>query len=159
MALIRELGMQDCVQVIRILDRPNIRLSVLRIDADPAYVYGPLIQRLRHDKNECPRVVVYCSRIDLCTLLYTTFHQALGDCSYFPPSGQKTMRNRLFASFHSGCTENAKQYIVNSLQQPDGLCRVMFATSALGMGVDVKGLSTEFIMDPQTSWKNTNRNR
>lgn len=140
--LIRDLEMQDCIQIIRSPDRANIRLSVVRMSTDPAHCYGPLIQLLRRERKACPRVLVYCSRVNTCTLLYTTFHQVLGNDSYFPPSEQGKMRNSLIALFHSGCTENSKEHVLSSLRQPDGVCRVVFATSALGMGVDVKGLNT-----------------
>ena len=42
-ALISQLGMQRCVEIVRSPDRPNIRLSVARIGSDLHHVFSPLI--------------------------------------------------------------------------------------------------------------------
>lgn len=41
--------------------------------------------------------------------------------------------------------------ILRSLWDPSGCCRVVFATNALGMGIDVKGLSTVIHYGPSSS--------
>ena len=48
--------------------------------------------------------------------------------------------NRLFAMFHSCTDEHNKRVVMSSLSQADGVVRVVFATMALGMGVDFKSL-------------------
>ena len=58
-ALISELGMQRCVEIVRSPDRPNIRLSVARIGSDLHHVFSPLINRLKTRQLSCERVLVY----------------------------------------------------------------------------------------------------
>ena len=48
--------------------------------------------------------------------------------------------NRLFAMFHSCTDEHNKRVVMSSLSRADGVVRVVFATMALGMGVDFKSL-------------------
>ena len=48
--------------------------------------------------------------------------------------------NRLFAMFHSCTGEHNKRVVMSSLSRADGVVRVVFATMALGMGVDFKSL-------------------
>eukprot|EP00118_Oscarella_pearsei_P012421 m.91459 g.91459 ORF g.91459 m.91459 type:complete len:246 (+) comp36696_c0_seq10:1019-1756(+) len=42
--------------------------------------------------------------------------------------------------YHSGSEEDTKEVVLDSLRDPSGLCRIVFCTNALGMGIDVKGL-------------------
>ena len=44
--------------------------------------------------------------------------------------------------YHACTPERNKSVILQSLRDSDGSCRVVSATNALGMGIDVKGLST-----------------
>ena len=44
--------------------------------------------------------------------------------------------------YHSSTPEANKEAILTSLRAVDGKCRVVFATNALGLGIDVKGLHT-----------------
>ena len=84
--------------------------------------------------------MVYCQSLDTCASLYTHFLQALQDASYYPPGAEHVSDNRLFAMFHSCTDEHNKRVVVSSLSQTDGVVRVVFATMALGMGVDFKSL-------------------
>ena len=43
--------------------------------------------------------------------------------------------------FHSCTTEHNKEVLLNSLTRSDGTIRVVFATSALGMGVNLVGVN------------------
>ena len=64
----------------------------------------------------------------------------LGDFAYWPDGSPHVSDHRLVAMYHSATPEYNKAVVLNSLQDPAGVCRVVFATSALGMGVDVQGL-------------------
>lgn len=50
--------------------------------------------------------------------------------------------NRLFGMFHACTPPHNKEVILRSLQKEDGVVRVVFATIALGMGVNLVGLNT-----------------
>lgn len=45
--------------------------------------------------------------------------------------------NRLFGQFHVPQTGKMKETILKQLCSPDSKCRVVFATMALGMGVNI----------------------
>ena len=42
--------------------------------------------------------------------------------------------------YHSGTSLKIQQHVLSSLKDPQGSVRIVIATSALGMGVDFKGL-------------------
>ena len=48
--------------------------------------------------------------------------------------------NRLFAQFHSPQTNEMKDEILRQLSSGQSVIRVVFATVALGMGVDIRGI-------------------
>ena len=58
--------------------------------------------------------------------------------SKMPATILQVSDNRLFAMFHSCTDEHNKRVVMSSLSQADGVVRVVFATMALGMGVDFK---------------------
>ena len=49
--------------------------------------------------------------------------------------------NRLFGMFHAKTPLQSKDNIVRSLQEPNGVVRVVFPSVAIGMGVDLQGLN------------------
>ena len=46
--------------------------------------------------------------------------------------------NRLFGIFHAKTPQRSKDNIVQMLQDPNGVVRVVFASVAMGMGVDLQ---------------------
>ena len=82
--------------------------------------------------------MVYCQSLDMCASLYAHFLRYLQDASYYPPGVEQVSDNRLFAMFHSCTDEHSKRVVMSSLSQADSVVRVVFATMALGMGVDFK---------------------
>ena len=49
--------------------------------------------------------------------------------------------NRLIAMYHANTPSHNKEVIFHSMQKPDGVVRVVFATVALGMGVNFTSLN------------------
>ena len=48
----------------------------------------------------------------------------------------KIPQNRLYAMYHSATEDENKKFVYSSLAKRDGICRVVIATIALGMGLD-----------------------
>ena len=77
----------------------------------------------------------------MCADLYTFYLYCLGEESYFPPDAPKISDNRLFGMYHANTPTNNKEVILNSIQKDDGVVRLVFATVALGMGVNLVGVN------------------
>ena len=71
----------------------------------------------------------------LCGLAYNLFQKTLGDQQYV--NGIEHPSNRLFNQFHASQTDEMKKEIVREIVKDKSNVRVLFATSALGMGVDI----------------------
>ena len=122
-------------------DRPNIYYEVrprTEIDTD----MKTIICSLKEHKNKAPRVVVYCPTLDICADLYAHFHYELGNDSYYPPESHKISDNHLFGMFHANTPQYNKEVILESLTHPDGIVRVVFATVASGMGINLRDVNT-----------------
>ena len=78
----------------------------------------------------------------MCSALYGHFHYSLGDKSYYPSGAECKSDNWLFGMYHSKTDEHNKQVIMTSMSKQDGVVRVVFATMALGMGVNFSALTS-----------------
>ena len=100
-----------------------------------------VVESLKRFKNCAPRVIVYCRTLDMCANLYAHFHYELGDSSYYLPGSEKISDNRLFGMYHANTPEHNK-VILNSLTRLDGNVRLVFATVAMGMGINLRDVNT-----------------
>ena len=146
--LIRVYGMENCREVIRSPDRSNVRIFVRKIGNDLAEVFNPLLIQLKEKRISCPRIVIYCKSVDQCAYLFSYFQARLRNDGYWPPEAMQLVKNRLFAMFHSTYAEVTKADVLESLQTPAGVVRVVFAKTALGLGVDIKGLHKVIHLGP-----------
>ena len=122
-------------------DRPNIYYEVHQ-RSDIETDMKPVLSSLKDHQNRAPRVIIYCRTMNMCADIYAHFHFELGDSSYYPSGAQQISDNRLFGMFHSGTPDHNKEVILKSLTDPHGVVRVVFATIALGMGVNLKDVNT-----------------
>ena len=96
---------------------------------------------LREKRGNAPRVLVYCRSLDTCADLYAHFHFELGRSFLLPYGSSHVSDQRLVGMFHAGTPQYNKDVILKSLLVPDGVVHVVFATVALGMGVDLRGVN------------------
>ena len=101
-----------------------------------------LVERLRTYGSRAERVIVYCRSLDMCADLYEHFHCSLGDSSYYSAGSKQVSDNRLFGMYHANTSLHNEEVILQSMQKEDGVVRVVFATIALGMGVNFAALNT-----------------
>ena len=78
----------------------------------------------------------------MCAHLYSHFLFELGKNSYFPPGAEELCSNRVFAMYHSCSPQHNKEVVLESLVKTDGVVRIVFATIALGMGIDLRDVNT-----------------
>ena len=136
------LGMSGrCYVITKSPERDNIFLAVQRVRSDVEATFDFLLRLVKSKQINCPRVLVYCQTQSVCSLLFTHFHYELGDKSYWP-EGDTKAQNRVVEMYHACTPDSNKHIFLQSLRDANGVCRVVFATNALGMGIDVKGLTT-----------------
>lgn len=132
--------MSGCEFVSTSPDRPNIFYEVcprMELEVD----MHSILVSLREQRVQAPRVLIYCRSLNTCSDLYAFFHHELGDCSYWPDGAQHLSDYRIFGMYHSNTPQHNKDVIIQSLSSPNGIVRVVFATVALGMGVNFKDIN------------------
>lgn len=136
----QSLEMADCVFVRTSPDRPNIFYEVCT-RSDVETDMSDLLESLRQ-LNMAPHVIVYCRSLNVCADLYAHFHFELDEGSYYPLGSAKISDNRLFGMYHANTPQHNKEVILSSLNKSAGVVRVVFATVALGMGVNLQDVNT-----------------
>ena len=132
---VEKLDMTDCEFVSHSPDRPNI---IYRVKCQSNIEdLSSVINALKTHFINAPRTIVYTRSLNSCANLFATFQEVMGKQQYYPDGAAKISDNRLFGMFHANTTQYNKEVILNSLCRPDVIVRVVFATIALGMGVDM----------------------
>jgi superfamily II DNA helicase RecQ len=134
------LGLKKCKVVIANPDRANIFYEkVFRSGKDSDAIESiliPIAKGLLKAKVEYPLTVIYIS-LKLCGFAYKLFEYILGSEQYVPIGSAQIPANRMFAQFHAPQTSEMKDEILKQLCSTKSTIRVVFATVAMGMGVDI----------------------
>ena len=93
-------------------------------------------------RNKAERVIVYCRSHNTVADLFAHFQYTLGNDSYHPPGAEHISDNRLFEMYHASTSPHNKEVIQKSMQDSNGVVRIVFATIALGMGVNMVDVNT-----------------
>ena len=134
------LDMKGCKVVCESPDRSNIYYEVYP-KSDIECDFQGLVEELALKRINTNRVIVYCRSRNLCSDLYIHFLDKLGRLSYYPDGADEMSDNRLFGIYHANTPDHNKEVILRSMEQESGVVRVVFATVALGMGVNLAGVN------------------
>ena len=158
------LGLKRCMTVVGNPDRKNIFYEKIfrhgqEIDSVEGILY-PIAQGLLKDKTDYPLTVIYIP-LRWCGYAYKLFESLLGIGQYYPDGALEIPENRLFAQFHAAQTKQMKEQILRQLCSDTSTVRVIFATVAMGMGVDIPSIRNVIHIGPpcsvkayfQESWK------
>ena len=134
-----KLQLSGCRLVSTSPDKPNIYYEVVsRQDVETDM--NSIASQVKETTVEMPRMIIYRRSRNLCADLYQFFLHYLGETSYYPLGAPKLCINQLFGMYHANIPSHNKQVIMQSMEKVDGIVRVVFATVALGMGVNFVGL-------------------
>ena len=135
------LGLKECAEIVGNPDCQNITYyKQKRIGEDIDFLtelFSTMAQQLHKEKANFPLTIVYLP-LKWCGFAYKLFESTLGRNQYYPEGSLPIPRNRLFGQFHSPQTSEMKDEILKQLCSEQSVIRVIFATVALGMGVDIK---------------------
>ena len=144
-ALLKETLSMECPKVVKAYpNRKNIFLNKgYRLDSCHGFksyerILKPIAFDLLSEKENYPMTIVYM-KLKYCGQAYRLFEEIIGLDQYVGENDQP--RCRLFAQFHAPQTEKMKSEILEEIKNETSNIRVIFATSALGMGVDAPGIT------------------
>lgn len=129
----------DCKVVSANPNRANIyldkklRLSNHHTSGSYDQILVPIANKLAIERENYPMTIVYL-KLKYCGYAYRLFEGILQDKQYSGNISDPSAR--LFAQFHGPQTKRMKKEIIHEIGKENSRIRVIFATSALGMGVD-----------------------
>ena len=115
-------------------------------------ILSPVTQGLLDAKVDYPLTVIYVS-LKLCGFSYRLFEYILRIEQYFPVDSAQIPSNRLFAQFHGPQTKQMKKEILKQLCSKKSTVHVVFATVAMGMGVDIPNICQVIHIGPSCNVK------
>lgn len=138
--IIKKLNLRAPKIVVQNPDRENIKY--IKIERPPStqqlehldQLLRPIAEDLITNKDSYP-ITIFYTEIRLIGYCYWYLEKALGAKQYV---GGDKPEHRLFGQYHSTYTEEMKSIIVKQLCQEKSTLRLVFATVALGMGLNAK---------------------
>jgi superfamily II DNA helicase RecQ len=154
--ILNSLGLKKCKCIVANPDRKNITYKKIfckgkDVDAIQSILI-PIARGLLEEKIAYPLTIVYIS-LRLCGFAYKLFEHVLGNEQYFPPGSTSIPCNRLFAQFHAPQTTQMKEEILKQLCSGESVVHVVFATVAIGMGVDIPDIREVIHIGPPSTVK------
>ena len=139
----QSLNLKNPLEVIGNPNRPNIFYrKVFRKGIDVEFfekLLEPIALDLKGKKVNYPTTIMYLP-LRWCGFAFKYFEKQLGDEQYYPSSAEAKPENRLFAQYHAPQTAAMKEQILKELSTSTSKIRVIFATVAMGMGVDIHAI-------------------
>ena len=97
--------------------------------------FKPLLERLRTERERCPRTIVYCQSFSTCADIYIYLAHSLSFELTEPKDAPNIPRFRLVDMYTSVTDQYHKDEIIAMFTKPSQL-RVVIATIAFGLGLD-----------------------
>ena len=100
-------------------------------------------------QSENYQMTIIYLKLKYCGYTYGLFERILKDRQYVGDTSEPTVR--LIAQFHALQTSHMKKDIISEIKKENLRVRVLFATSALGMGVDASYVINVIYISPPSS--------
>lgn len=148
-AIKESLNLKNPLEVIKNPNCPNIFYKkVFRKGDDVDFfeeILKPIALGLKEKKLDYPITILYLP-LRWCGFSFKFLQKQLGEDQYHSTqnpgneAADTKPENRLFAQYHAPQTRTMKELILKELSSPLSTVRVVFATVAMGMGVDIPSI-------------------
>lgn len=110
-------------------------------------ILKPMVDSLKTEKLQYPLTIFYTDT-SVISFAYSFFEKQMGKNQYV---GDCEPENRLFAQYQQVYTDDMKKFIVQELCKEQSRIRIVFATVALGMGLNAPHIRQIIHYKPPTS--------
>lgn len=151
--IIEKLELNDPTIIIANPDRPNIfyskeeRLPSMDTLDDLDRILTSIGDELRLLRRTYPLTIVYTD-LETISYCYKFLDNYLGVDQYV---GEHIAKNRIFAQYHHYYSDSMKDIIIKDICSTDPVIGVVFATIAMGMGLDAKNVRKIIHFKPPTT--------
>ena len=137
------LNLKNPLEVIGDPNRPNIFYEKLfRKGNDIDFfeeLLKPMVCELKEERLNYPLTILYLP-LKWCGFAFKFFERQLGNEQYYPLGTEALPENRLFAQYHAPQTNAMKDHILKETASQSSKVRIIFATVAMGMGIDISSI-------------------
>ncbi len=134
LTLQQTLFLHDPVFVTECIDRTNITYYCVKALSHKVAL-GWLLEQLKAEGEATAKVISYCRTIKHCALIYEYFFCELSDIMF-------AGHGPLVAMYHSSTPGRNKRFLEQNFTLSSSATRVIIATSAFGLGVDISDVQT-----------------
>ncbi|CAC5398325.1 unnamed protein product [Mytilus coruscus] len=133
------LGLQQhSTKVVATLpDRSNIFLCTDKSSEQYEVELKWILEGVKQKKDKFAKTIIYVNSIALCETLYIWIHSELKSAAY---NGESIIQNRMVEMYHAHTDDESKQRIMDQFISIDSTIRVLVATVACGMGVNIPNI-------------------
>ena len=118
-------------------DRPNIFLEVVHQSSyDHEGDLEWVVEGVRTKREKFPKTIIFAQTVDTVGSIYQEIKCALGRDAFYE-GNREDIRNRFVTVFHGQIGEELREYVLDTFRMQDSRIRVLVATIAFGMGVEV----------------------
>ena len=111
-------------------------MSTLKV-SEVENAFGPMVEKIRKKRTSMPRTIIFCRSYDSCTHIYHFFRSRLGR-AMSEPEGYINHPSLRLVDMFTACTHtDIKTVLLKQVESPDSCLRVIVATIAFGMGLDI----------------------
>lgn len=96
-----------------------------------------LCTNLERERLNYPKTIIYCRTYQSCINMYMAIKNKIGTGLTEPPGYPNISRYRIIDFFTSVLTTDKKEEVISLFASQTGTLRIVIATTAFGMGVDV----------------------
>lgn len=111
---------------------------------------------MKRERLQFPLTVVF-GNLETISSCYAFFNNCMGNDQYEPLGAVQKAENRLFSQFHAQYPLREKERIVNAQSLGTSKLRIIFATVAFGVGIDLKNIRHLSIWVSHAQWRSTFR--
>lgn len=135
------LSMPDPYIVALSPERSNIRYSV-EPDMTVDELSTAISEQLKDHPLHYPKTVIFCRRYEDCSSLYLSLASKLANFLTYPPGLSNIQEFRVLDMYTRASSQQLKEMVLASFSKPNGILRLVIATTAFGMGIDCNDIRT-----------------
>ncbi|XP_078607893.1 ATP-dependent DNA helicase RecQ-like [Branchiostoma floridae x Branchiostoma japonicum] len=148
--VLKLLNMQGAQTILFSPNRENIRMGVVKVPYDVCkqLVCLDWVAKMIKEKGvDTPYTIIYVRSINATGIVFHYFKHLLSDGMWVDRDPEQKAKNLLVGIYHKDTLPKYKENVVSSFSG-SGNCRVVIATTALGMGINFPHVSNVILLGP-----------
>ncbi|XP_019852358.1 PREDICTED: ATP-dependent DNA helicase Q-like SIM [Amphimedon queenslandica] len=146
----QSLSLREPVLIGCLPDRSNIYYEVQPLPEIEEFC-EEIAKELKEMGMEYPKTIIFQQNYSDCQVMYRILSRKLGPYITFPPHHPKHLEFAMVMKYTRASTVEVKESVLRSFSDPKGILRIVLATTAFGMGVDVADVRVIYHWRPPSS--------